>query len=74
LSRILGIFRTSKTSKVLSRIFRALSSTSLKEIYILLIFRYLNILILLDNISLYRILLIISYKDIVINKGRGISK
>jgi hypothetical protein len=53
---------------------KALSSMSLKETYILLVSRYSNIPILLNSISLRKILLIVSRRNIVINKGRGTFK
>jgi hypothetical protein len=58
----------------LSRIFKVLSSISLKEMYTLFISRYSNILILLNSISLRRILLIIGREDTIIDKGRGAFK
>jgi hypothetical protein len=74
LSRILEISRMSKIFKASSRTSKALSNISLKKIYILLISKYSNILILLDSTSLYKILLIISYKDTITNKGKGTFK
>jgi hypothetical protein len=73
-SRTLRISRISRTFKALSKISKALSNISLKETYILLISKYSNILILLNSISLYKILLIISYRDIVIDEGKDTSK
>jgi hypothetical protein len=64
----------SRTFRALSRTSRALSSTLLKKTYTLLVFKYSNILILLNSTSLYRILLIIGYGDTVVDEGRGTFK